>query len=71
MFGVVAIIASVSFLLLPETLNKELPQTLEDGEKYGKGDTAFRTCFTSNNKPTSNRNKDMKQNSDGAEQMLV
>ena len=28
--------AGVLALLLPETLHKELPQSIEDGEKFGK-----------------------------------
>ncbi|XP_064652870.1 organic cation transporter protein-like [Lineus longissimus] len=33
--GVVAITAGLSNLLLPETLNKKLPETIEDGENFG------------------------------------
>lgn len=43
-FGGVAIVAAFMGLFLPETLHKELPQSLEDGENFGKGDTAFRAC---------------------------
>jgi hypothetical protein len=42
-FGCAAILAALFALFLPETVNKEMPQTLEDGENFGKGDTAFRT----------------------------
>ncbi|OXA41750.1 organic cation transporter protein [Folsomia candida] len=42
-FGCVAIVAAFLALFLPETLNKEMPQTLEDGENFGRGDTGFRT----------------------------
>jgi hypothetical protein len=45
-FGCMAIAASLVALFLPETLNKELPQSLEDGENFGKGDTAFTLCCT-------------------------
>ncbi|CAL8116231.1 unnamed protein product [Orchesella dallaii] len=44
-FGVVAMLAAFFALFLPETLNKEMPQTLEDGENFGRGDTAFRTMW--------------------------
>nr|XP_014288778.1 organic cation transporter protein-like isoform X1 [Halyomorpha halys] len=31
-------------LFFPETLNKPMPQSMEDGENFGLGDTAFNTC---------------------------
>jgi len=41
----VSIIAALLTLLLPETLNKEMPQTMEDGEHFGRGDTGYKTCL--------------------------
>lgn len=38
--GALLVAGSVASLLLPETLNQHLPQTLEDGEKMGL-DTDF------------------------------
>ena len=35
-FGVLALIAALFTLMLPETTNEELPETLEDGEEFGK-----------------------------------
>ncbi|XP_070567620.1 organic cation transporter protein-like [Ptychodera flava] len=35
-FGSTAVIAGLLTLLLPETLNKKLPETLEEGEAFGK-----------------------------------
>ncbi|XP_049803713.1 organic cation transporter protein-like isoform X1 [Schistocerca nitens] len=35
LFGVLTLIAGVLALLLPETLNKTLPDTIEEGEKFG------------------------------------
>jgi len=26
-------------------MNKEMPQTIEDGEHFGKGDTGYKTCY--------------------------
>ncbi|ODM92283.1 Organic cation transporter protein [Orchesella cincta] len=44
-FGAVAIASALLTLFLPETLHKEMPQTIEDGEHFGIGDTAYKNCF--------------------------
>lgn len=36
MIGILAIISGIIASLLPETLNENLPQTIEDGDKFGK-----------------------------------
>ena len=35
-FGGLAFIAGLLVLLLPETLNKKLPETMEEGEAFGQ-----------------------------------
>ncbi|XP_014247403.1 organic cation transporter protein isoform X2 [Cimex lectularius] len=35
-FGTMALVSGSSALLLPETLNRRLPETIEDGEQFGK-----------------------------------
>ncbi|XP_026749022.2 organic cation transporter protein isoform X1 [Galleria mellonella] len=43
-FGFLALISGFSTFLLPETIGRNLPQSLEDGEKFGVGDTCFTNC---------------------------
>lgn len=38
-FGVVALVSGLWVLLLPETMNQPMPQSIADGETFGKGDT--------------------------------
>lgn len=42
-FGVVSIVSGFWTLFLPETMNQPMPESLEDGENFGKGDTFFTT----------------------------
>lgn len=39
--GVLSLIASALLFLLPETLNQALPQSIEDGENFAKGQSFF------------------------------
>lgn len=40
-FAVIALLSGFLTLLLPETMGKPMPQTIEDGENFGLGDTCF------------------------------
>lgn len=42
-FGVVSIVSGFWTLFLPETMNQPMPESLADGENFGKGDTFFTT----------------------------
>lgn len=45
LFGLVALVAGFLSLYLPETLNQRMPESIEDGENFGKDDTCFTTCL--------------------------
>ena len=53
-YGLLAFSAGMLSLLLPETLNKKLPETIEDGENFGK---SGQKCFCISSEPDS-ENKD-------------
>lgn len=44
-FGVIALLSGVGVMLLPETMDQPMPQSIADGENFGKGDTCFAACF--------------------------
>lgn len=43
-FGFLALLSGFSAFFLPETVGRNLPQSLEDGEKFGVGDNCFTNC---------------------------
>ncbi|XP_034829388.1 organic cation transporter protein isoform X2 [Maniola hyperantus] len=43
-FGFLALLSGFSTFFLPETIGRSLPQSIEDGEKFGVGDTCFNNC---------------------------
>ncbi|XP_066591971.1 organic cation transporter protein [Prorops nasuta] len=47
-FGFIALISGFLALYLPETVNQPMPESIEDGENFGKGDTCFTTCCGKN-----------------------
>lgn len=44
-FGVISVISGLMTLFLPETMGQPMPQTIQDGENFGVGDTCFSTCL--------------------------
>lgn len=44
-FGVIALLSGTWVLFLPETNNQPMPESIEDGESFGKGDNCFAACF--------------------------
>ena len=50
LFGFVALVSGFLTLYLPETVNQPMPETIEDGENFGKHDTCFATCLGSRRK---------------------
>ncbi|XP_044762229.1 organic cation transporter protein-like isoform X2 [Coccinella septempunctata] len=45
-FGVITIFSGYLTLYLPETLGTIMPSTIEEGEKFGNGDTCFTNCLS-------------------------
>lgn len=43
LFGIVSLVSGFWVLFLPETNNQPMPQSLADGERFGRGDTFFTT----------------------------
>lgn len=43
-FAVITLISGLLTLILPETLGQPMPQSIEDGEHFGVGDTCFTSC---------------------------
>jgi len=35
-FGILSLVAGLLLLTLPETMNKDLPDTIDEGERFGR-----------------------------------
>ena len=44
-FGISCLLSAVLLLLLPETKGRPLPETIEDGENFGKTEEQFSNTF--------------------------
>lgn len=44
-FGAVALVSGTFVLFLPETNDQPMPESIQDGETSGVGDTCFSMCF--------------------------
>lgn len=44
-FAIIALLSGFLVMFLPETLGKEMPNTIEDGENFGVGDNCFTSCL--------------------------
>uniref|UniRef100_A0A914UKL2 Uncharacterized protein n=1 Tax=Plectus sambesii TaxID=2011161 RepID=A0A914UKL2_9BILA len=59
-FGAFAVVAALVTLTLPETTNKKLPETLEDGENFGKEMTLWGSAKKRNMETSKNPEEDLK-----------
>lgn len=61
-FAVIAVISGFLMLFLPETLGAPMPQSIEDGETFGVGDTFFTACCGKRkHQPVVNDEEDVKE----------
>lgn len=44
-FGAVALVSGTWVMFLPETNDQPMPESIQDGETFGEGDTCFSMCF--------------------------
>ncbi len=49
-FAATSTIAGFLTIFLPETNHRKLPESIEEGENFGKGETALDVCFKRKNK---------------------
>ncbi|XP_043263415.1 organic cation transporter protein [Colletes gigas] len=67
LFGFVALISGFLSLYLPETVNQPMPETIEDGENFGKHDTCFTTTCAGSRKTSATYQVTMSQLGDKEE----
>ncbi|KAK4872076.1 hypothetical protein RN001_016200 [Aquatica leii] len=60
--GILLVVGAVACLFLPETLNRTLPVTLEDGENFGEDERIFEFSCFNRNKTESTQTLSPKQN---------
>lgn len=67
-FGVIALLSGGLVMFLPETMDQPMPQSIADGEMFGRGDTCFAGCLGGDRRK--NGRVAVATNGEGGEEMV-